>query len=305
VNGREGRRDDFALVAPDAAIRLPDGRRVAYRELGATGGRPLIALHGTPGSRLKFLAAHETAVDLGLRVIAPDRWGYGATDPHPAPSLAAFAADMGQLADALGLGRFSVLGVSGGGPYAVATAALHSTRVSALALAAPVGPIRGEVDAQISAFHRLCFGAFARRHAAVGALFGGFRRVLAVSPGLGMRLAMVRVARADREVLGRGDIAIRLAHTFIEGLRPGVQGPIIDMSLFGDVWDIDPGAAAAPAKLWLGTSDQNIPRSAARRLADRLPRCDLTEVPGAGHLWIAENYATVLGWIRSRSEDRE
>lgn len=278
-------------------MRLSDGRALAYRVFGEEGGVPLVALHGTPGSRLKFEVAETAARAFGIRVIAPDRWGYGASEAHPEPSLARYAHDIAELVDRLGVGRFGVMGVSGGGPYAAALAASLPERVTALALAAPVGPIAGEADDEITPFHRLCFGPLAQTPAAVGAVFQAFRAVLGVAPGLGMRMAMLRIAASDRRVLRQPEVAARLGQTFIEGLRPGVLGPVIDLGLFGAEWDVDLGAARVPARLWLGLTDQNVPRSAARRLAGRLPSCDLVELPDEGHLWVANNYATVLGWV--------
>jgi len=289
----------LSRAARDGIVDVGGGRRISYRAFGADAGHPLIALHGTPGSRLKFLAADSVARSLGIRVIAPDRWGYAATSAHPAPSLAAFAEDLARFADRLGLERFSLLGVSGGGPYASAVAAELSDRVVCLALAAPVGPIAGEADAEITPFHRLCFGALARRPRTVALAFRVFRLVLGFSPGLGMRMAMVRVAASDRRVLLRHDVSARLAETFVEGLRPGVVGPVTDLTLFGRPWEVDLGRVRAPARLWIGTVDQNVPRSAARRLACRLPNCEMVEPSGEGHLWIAENYDTVLAWVAS------
>lgn len=297
VSDRMPSADGLDLSRGDGLHVLADGRRLAYREFGDPNGHPLIALHGTPGSRLKFEVAEPAARARRLRVIAPDRWGYGATDAHPEPSLARYADDITQLADGLGLDRFAVLGVSGGGPYASAVAAELGKRVSALAMAAPVGPIAGEDDREISAFHRLCFGALAQTPMAVGAVFSAFRAVLGVSPAIGMRLAMLRIAAADQQVLRQPSVSGRLGQTFIEGLRPGVTGPIIDLGLFGARWDVQLETIVTPARLWLGTTDQNVPRSAARRLAARVPGCDLVEIDGAGHLWIAGNYGTALGWV--------
>lgn len=289
----------------DAVLTLADGRRIAYREFGAPDGHPLIALHGTPGSRLKFTVADEAARARGIRMIAPDRWGYGGTDPHPQPTLSAYTQDVSDLADHLGVQRFAVMGVSGGGPYAAAVAAELANRVTALALAAPVGPIAGETDAEITAFHRFCFGALAHRPATVGAVFRVFRAVLGVAPDLGMRMAMLRISPADRRVLAESGVRARLGATFAEGLRPGVAGPACDLGLFGRPWRIDLARVAAPSRLWLGTTDQNVPRSAARRLASRVPDCSLVELPGEGHLWIANNYSVVIGWIADQQQGVE
>lgn len=281
----------------DAHVTLSDGRKLSYRQSGSAEGHPLFALHGTPGSRLKFMVANEIAEKLGIRLIAPDRWGYGATDNHPRPTLSTFARDMATLADRLNIDRFAVMGVSGGGPYAAAVAAELGDRVTALALAAPVGPIAGEADNEITSFHRFCFGAFAHRPTAVAAAFHAFRTVLGISPDLGMRMAMLRTPAADRQMLGRDDVRTRLGATFIEGLKPGVQGPVCDLGLFAKGWGVELEQITAPARLWLGTADQNIPQSAARRLAARIPGCALIELQAEGHMWIADNYATVIGWV--------
>lgn len=290
--------------AGDGLVTIAGGRSISYRTFGAPNGAPLLALHGTPGSRLKFVVADPVARELGLRVIAPDRWGYGATTPHPKPSLGTYAEDLAMFANELGLSRFALMGVSGGGPFAAAAASLMPDRISALALVAPVGPIAGESDSEITRFHRLCFGPLAQTPMAIGAVFHTFRAILGLSPDLGMRLAMIRIAAADRRVLSQKEVASRLGDTFVEGLRPGVTGPITDLGLFGAPWGVNLGAARVPSRLWIGSSDQNVPRSAARRLAERLPRCQLIELEGQGHLWIANNYDVVLGWVASCRSQR-
>ena len=285
------------VIAVDHRIDLAGGRRMQFRSLGPTGGYPVIALHGTPGSRLKFDVTEAHAHRLGLRVIAPDRWGYGGSDPHPAPELAAFATDIARLADELGLDHFAVLGVSGGGPFAVAVAAQLPGRVSSLALFAPVGPIASEPDGDIGAMHRFCFGPLARRPGATRLVFRGFRRLLRWSPPFGLRIAMARVAPADRRVLAHAGVAARLAATFAEGLRAGAAGPSVDLWLFGQRWGLPLGNIRAAARLWIGTDDRNVPVSAAKRLAARIPGCELTELPEQGHLWVAPNYDVLLDWI--------
>lgn len=281
----------------DGQVTLGDHRRLTYRVFGKPNGFPVVALHGTPGSRLKFSATDEAATTLGLTVFALDRWGYGSTDPHPSPTLAAFAADISTVANTLSLTQFALLGVSGGGPYAAAVATIIPERVTALALVSPVGPIAGEPDSEITAFHRCCFGTLAHSPKATAAVFRSFRRLLAISPALAMRIAMARVPQADKAVLTRGTTLQRLTESFKEGLRPGALGPVIDMSLFGKPWQLPLTNASAPARLWLGSHDANVPHSAARRLAARLPECSLCDVPGAGHLWVAEHYGDILAWI--------
>lgn len=292
--------DDRGTRGPpphDGIVDLGGRRTMTYRCYGQTDGWPVVALHGTPGSRLKFSGTHEAALRLGLRVIAPDRWAYGGTSPHPSPTLAGFARDMACLADALKIERFAVMGVSGGGPYAAATAAVLPDRVAALALIAPVGPVRDVAAREMTRLHRLCFGPLARRPRIVSGVFRSFHHLLRRSPRWGLRVGMANVPIADRRVLSTPGVAERLTATFIEGLKAGGDGPATDLALFAAPWNVPLGDARMPARLWLGTADRNVPLAAARRLAAALPDCAIETLAGEGHLWVALHYADILDWL--------
>src|SRR3990172_1314809 len=111
------------VVRAQDHVRLPDGRKLAYAEFGPPDGHPVLYFHGAPSSRLEplFLGDAEL-VRLGLRVIAPDRPGMGGSDFQPGRGFSHWPADVVALADALGLGKFGVFGVSGGGGYVSACA---------------------------------------------------------------------------------------------------------------------------------------------------------------------------------------
>ena len=120
-------------------MQLPDGRELAWIELGMPDGPPVVVLHGTPGSRYQVAPRAEAIVTAGVRFIAPDRPGYGHSTYHPKRRLADAATDMAHLADHLGLERFSVVGYSGGGPYAAACARFLEDRISSTGLVSSVG----------------------------------------------------------------------------------------------------------------------------------------------------------------------
>jgi len=145
--------------------RLASGRHVGYAEFGDPDGLPVIALHGTPGSRFMFALTDAGARARGLRLIAPERPGYGLSDAHHVDTLAETAGDVKAIADALGLERFALVGVSGGEPHAVAAAALLKDRVLQLALIGPVGPIAdcGE-HIRMSQLHHFLFARMAPSH---------------------------------------------------------------------------------------------------------------------------------------------
>jgi pimeloyl-ACP methyl ester carboxylesterase len=284
----------------DQRLRVPDGRTLGFRIYGDPQGTPILFLHGTPGSRLKFSIVHEAGRDLGLAIVAPDRWGYGLTDAPPVPSLRVFGDDMAALMDKLGRRSFAVGGISGGGPYAAAVAACLPSRVTALALVSPVGPIADAgLGPSLPLLHRLCFTVLPTRPRTVSTAMRAFRWSLSHTPRLAGRLTTWRAARTDKRLIGRSEVRQRLLRSFSEGLRPGTAGPNTDLAIFSRPWQVDLAAIAAPSRLWIGMRDSNVPITAARILAERIPRCVLTELPNEGHLWVSVHHADVLEWIAS------
>lgn len=284
-------------------LRLPDGRLLAWASYGCQDGIPIIALHGTPGSHLKFELAADAAQALGLRLIAVDRWGYGGSGRPTVPTLSRYAEDIARLVVHIDAPRTGVIGVSGGGPFAVAVAAGLGARAGALALVATVGPIAGGPDdVRLGPFHLLCFRVLPRIPGAIRLTFAGLKAALAVSPRLALGLAAARASPADRRMSCTADARVSLAESFRLGLAPGLDGPVIDMALLARPWDIDLAAVSAPARLWLGDQDHNVPGAAARSLARLLPTCELTVLPGHGHYWITQNYPEVLSWVAAALE---
>src|SRR5439155_16354079 len=105
---------------PDNVIRLRDNRLLGYAEYGTSSGYPVIFFHGMPGSRLEGALGHEAAIGQNVRLVAPDRPGYGLSDFKRRRRMLDWADDVVELADALGIDRFAVAGISGGGPYVAA-----------------------------------------------------------------------------------------------------------------------------------------------------------------------------------------
>lgn len=278
---------------------LPDGRRLGFCEYGDPGGCTIVALHGTPGSRYKFAVADEEGLRLGLRIVSPDRWGYGLSDaPRGRPMLADYACDIESLLDALGVDRFGVVGVSGGGPYAAALASALTTRVAGLALVAPVAPLDHATRRRgVSLLHRFAFRALPRVPGGVPFVFSYFRGVLAISPSLAMRTMAARAGRPDRQLLAEPKIAGDLVRAFKAGLARGVRGPSIDMACFSRDWGLDLAGVESRSRMWLGTLDRNVPLAAARKLTGDVPGLDVIEIENAGHFWITRNYPDVLAWL--------
>jgi pimeloyl-ACP methyl ester carboxylesterase len=260
----------------------------------------VLAIHGTPGSRLMFALTDVPARERRLRIVAPERPGYGLSDFQLQRSLAEAASDLEQCANALGLRRFALIGVSGGGPYAVAAAAAMPRRIALLALINPVGPI-AECDRRIriSKAHRLIFNRLGRSDAACTAFFWPLRRLVHSAPGLAYRVLQLRVPASDRTVLARDEVRVSLQAALREGLRPGIDGARQDLRLYCGKWQLSLRDIDVPAILWQGSDDAIVPPGAAYDLAETLPNCRLDVIQGGGHYWIFSGFDRVLDAARA------
>ncbi len=300
--------ESTSAAPADHTLHLRNGRRFAWREYGMALGRPVLALHGTPGSRFMYAMAHDAAVRANLRLIAPDRWAYGLTDPHPRPSLSAWAEDAAAFADALKLERFSVLGLSGGGPYATAAAAVLGDRVDALALVVPVGPIVGPLagpDALrgIGTRHRFSFTVAGPRPWLIRSAFATFAAMLRVAPGPTVRSLGLGTCEADRKLLATTGLQDHLARTFSAGLAPGALGSVIDLQIYSSPWDINPESITARTRIWIGEGDGIVPNPAITRLAQLIPGAETMCLENQGHFWIAPAHAQVLNWLNGENKE--
>ena len=208
--------------APTRTFTTRDGRRLAYAEAGAPGGRAVVYHHGLWNSRLSHGPDPAWCAANGIRFLAPDRPGIGGSSPVPRRSILDWAGDVEVLADSLGLDRFGVVGFSGGGPFALACAARLPDRVSGVVLAGAYGPL--DTPGATTGFRRdLAATIVLARHApaVVEALF--------VLPAYAARRDPEGFARrrgrgapaADREVGDRPEVFARAAHGAVEACRAG------------------------------------------------------------------------------------
>ncbi|PGH14294.1 hypothetical protein AJ79_03116 [Helicocarpus griseus UAMH5409] len=127
--------------ATSATLTLPDGRKLGYAQYGSLSGRAILYLHGLPGSRLEAACFDELGLQLGARIIAADRPGIGWSSPHPGRTLLDHPKDLEHLAKHLELDDYSVLGISGGGPYVLACAmSLPRERLKCVSIVCGLGP---------------------------------------------------------------------------------------------------------------------------------------------------------------------
>jgi pimeloyl-ACP methyl ester carboxylesterase len=274
-------------------LRLEDGRQLRYAELGDAAGAPVVLLHGAPGSRL-FAPAPDAAVQAGVRLITFDRPGYGGSDRREGRELLDTPADVTALADALGVDRFSVIGVSAGGGHALACAVALGERVAGVGVASMPGPL-DEVPGGWDALDRR------QRPAAEMA-----REDPTVAAGWVVRY-MGRWADepttflgggtpADRELLAEPASGRMLRADVAEALAPGAGGMADDLVALWRPWgfritDVRPGV-----RVWHGAQDTR-GEPDFRYLAATLPGCRSIIWPHAGHYGVAGHWREVLAGL--------
>lgn len=280
---------DYSTDAP-SVVTLPNGISLAYAEYGALDGVPVLYFHGFPGSRLEAALGHRESLQAGVRLIAPDRPGYGASPYQPRRKLADWPITMCMLADHLGIGRFAVVGVSGGGPYAAACAALTPERLTTVYMACPLGPIEPRRNLNgMRGFNR-CGLRLVEHIPWIARPVLALARLLALrDPMRIVRFIEGHAAEEDKAVLSDRSIRGQLAASFREGLRPGAAGPARDLLLYTSPWGFRLEDIAIAVHLWQGEEDRIVPPAMARYYESVIPQCRATFCPGEGHFSLVIN----------------
>jgi pimeloyl-ACP methyl ester carboxylesterase len=275
------------------SLRLPDGRTLAYAEYGLPGGKPLFYFHGQSGSRLEpAMLDGKDLEKAGIRLIACDRPGMGGSDFQPGRGFSHWPADIVALADSLGLAKFGVFGVSGGGGYASACARWIPDRLLAAAIVSGAGWMDSpEARASLPVMNRLMWRLAARSARLIGLLL-----TLTIPRGqvdvAKVRQQMLRtmppVEAAIFEKPGRLEAFMASG---AESMRQGIQGIAWDTHLCARPWDFRLEEISFPVRLLHGEADLNVPLAVARKVAAAIPGCQATFYPGEGH------FSTVLNHL--------
>ncbi len=276
----------------DHVVRLPDGRSIGYAEYGDPCGSVIVSAHGGLACRLDVAAAADVARQTGVRLISPDRPGIGLSDPQPGRTMAQWARDVGDLTEALGIGRFAAMGWSMGGQYAATLAHELPDRVSRLAVIAGALPLTepGVFD-QLPAMDRV----YTRLSQRVPLLArAGFRVTWLLarsSPGLYGRVAAHVLGPADAAVLRTEGFAT-FAHMSAEALRRPA-GVVEDYRAWIRPWGFAPEDLTVETDIWAGVDDRLVDPHWSLQLASRIPGATL-ELREGGHFLAHRHYREIF-----------
>jgi pimeloyl-ACP methyl ester carboxylesterase len=268
-------------------VTTPSGRALRVHTAGDPAHPTVFVLHGSPSSGMLYPPNVEDAAAHGLRLVSYDRPGYGESTPHPGRRVADAAADVGAIADHLGLDRFAVWGHSGGGPHALACAALAGDRLvgtAALAGPAPYGAEGLDWTAGMGESNIEDFALAVAGGDAYGARLQELRAELLGADAEGMREAIKTVlSEVDLPVL-TGELAAFMVAATNEGLAPGVDGMRDDDQAFVQPWGFDLASIPGPLRIYHGRHDRFVPASHGEWLATQIPAAEAHISEGEGHL---------------------
>lgn len=255
-----------------------------YREFGDPTGAPLFFFHGWPGSAQQGALVHEAACECGFRVIAPDRPGIGASPFINGRRLIDWPAQLAVMADVLGIQRFAVLGVSGGGPYALAVAWGLPERVTVASVvcgAPPISELAG--TSLLHPAYRALLWLFRRNPRAVRAFFAAARPAMfwREAPCFFLPLRMMLPA-ADRAMIEQSELFDVIFGCQRDAFA-NVDGLFADAAIYAEPWGFRPEEIRVPVHVWHGREDANFHPALSRDLSNRIPGARFTLVDNEGH----------------------
>jgi pimeloyl-ACP methyl ester carboxylesterase len=267
-------------------VDMADGRRIEVLVAGPEDGTPLVYHYGTPSAAVPYPPMIEAAARRGLRTVVFSRPGYGESTAQPGRSVADVAADTAAVLDALGARRFVTVGTSGGGPHALACAALLPERCTAAASIAGVAPFGAAGLDWLAGMGRENIEEF-------GAAVEGPDELTRYLEDQAKILATVRatdiveafgdlVSDVDKRAL-TGDFAEFVAATFRRAVLHGIEGWRDDDLAFVRDWRFRPGDGA-PVAIWQGGQDRMVPYAHGEWLAEHVPGARVHLLLDEGHL---------------------
>ncbi|SNS17102.1 Pimeloyl-ACP methyl ester carboxylesterase [Geodermatophilus pulveris] len=257
----------------------------------------MLGCHGSPSSRRERHAEDpEDYRRWGVRLVVPDRPGFGGSDPQPGRRVADWPEDVARLVDHLGIGEFAVLSLSGGAAYALACAHAFDTRVVGVGVLGGAPP--PDVPWAWPGWVPRRLRAVAHRPSPVASLLRPVFAPAVRRPEAIPRYLQTRLNAADRRVLGRPGVRRVLVEMFTEALRNGT-GPVAeDRALLFRPWGFPLTEVRQQVHLWHGTQDWQVPVALGRVLAAMLPRCTPHWLPGEGHFAVFDHAAEVHAALR-------
>jgi pimeloyl-ACP methyl ester carboxylesterase len=271
---------------------LKSGASVAISEYGDPRGRPVFFCHGWPSSRTMAALTDEAARELGIRIISPDRPGIRDSGFQPNRRLIDWPPFLSEIADRFGIECFRMLAISGGAPYAYASAWMMPERVEKISVVSGAPPLDGLDDhSGLLPIHRRMLALRAHRPGLMKALFYLARPLVAMRMPIRLRPLLLKFLQpCDANVLRESrafDVCFESAR---QAWRSSANGVMTDAEIYATPWGFPLEEVRVPVALWHGTKDRTFAPPLAQDVARRLPSCEFHLIEGAGHYSLPIRY---------------
>jgi pimeloyl-ACP methyl ester carboxylesterase len=272
-------------------LQLSNGNKLCFAQYGDVKGEPLFFFHGWPSSRLEAHFFDTTAKRIGIRIIAPDRPGYGFSDFDKKRTLHDWPDTMIELSQALKIKKFSVLGNSGGGPYAAVCAFKLTDRIKRVGICVGLAPTNIDGVLEGMAFmNKLTWRSYHY-----------FPLLTTISPlihYLKQLLLPNDTTEAYPSKVDRFLFNQKLKKSYIqnrkEAYRQGIKGAADDLKLYTSDWGFSLMDITVPVYLWYGGADKNVSVEMGRYYHRMIPKSTLKEYPEEGHLLLKTHTEEIL-----------
>ncbi|MCH1514264.1 MAG: alpha/beta hydrolase [Acidimicrobiales bacterium] len=272
-------------------VKLSDGRSLSFARFGDPSGKPVFYFHGFPGSRFEAQSNHEAFLNAGIQILALDRPGIGHSTRKNKRKLLDWPDDVVEVAKILNLEKFSILGVSGGGPYALACARAIPGYLDKVTVACGLGPLDApNATSGMMLSNRVLFRYARFFPPLLRLVIFMMVQQLSSKSANGLKKFIEGLPEPDRLVLSKTDSQGFVLASAVEGIRQG-SGPLLDeIGIYSKFWGFKLEDLRFPISLFQGEVDIDVPASMARYQAKMIPSCELNLYPDDGHFSLLDNH---------------
>lgn len=286
----------------EQTITLPDGRSLGFAEYGDPSGFPVFYFHGGQESRLSSAFMDPIARELQLRIIAPDRPGIGLSSFQEGRTLLDWGKDMADLADALGIGTFSVFGLSGGGPHVLACTLGFPDRIVKASIVSGTGPhnYKGKLRGVWFPVKLMHWFAAGKNDKNLRKFIAREHKTLSEKPQKRLRQLQKFLPKPDRVLLtDNPTYGIEFIKASQEAYRQGMEAAVQEWKLYVSDWGFSLRDIQKHIVLWYGGKDKMAPKHRGTYLHQMLPNSTFHLMPNEGHFSLIRNHLReILGGLR-------
>jgi len=278
----------------DKRVRLHDGRWLGYTDSGDPRGTPVLFFHGFGTTRV-VCPPDEPARRLGVRLIALDRPGIGLSTPRPGRRLLDWPDDVGEATELLGMKRFSIVGWSGGGPYALACGRWLGDRIDAISLVSAAAPLAGTTQPDyLRRFDRNAVRAAGKAPWVIRLALWHWGRAQRRDAEGFFDKEVSEMCAADQEALSEPGLRSQMIANSVELYRQGGRGMYDEALVLARPWGFDPSELRVRVELWQGGRDKTVPVGMSAHLAELIPGAALRVLPDEGHHLLYRYWPDIL-----------